>query len=65
MDTQTSRRLTDTACGTCELNTVTLRDIYDAVGSPTVFAVCNRTETPECLVEQTVNGALDDAFRPH
>jgi len=48
---------------TCDLNRVTLRDIYDAVGSPTVFAMGNRTESPECLVEQAVNEALDDAFQ--
>jgi DNA-binding IscR family transcriptional regulator len=42
---------------------VTLRDIYDAVGSPSVFAMGNRAENPACLVEQAVNEALDDAFR--
>jgi len=42
--------------------TVTLRDIYDAVGSPSVFAMGNRAENPACLVEQAVNEALDDAF---
>lgn len=48
---------------TCDLDTVTLRDIYDAVGSPAVFAMGNRADNPECLVEQAVNEALDDAFR--
>lgn len=48
---------------TCDLQTVTLRDIYDAVGAPTVFAMGNRSEHPDCLVEQAVNAALDDAFR--
>ncbi|HET7095371.1 MAG TPA: Rrf2 family transcriptional regulator [Thermomicrobiales bacterium] len=47
----------------CDLNAVTLRDIYDAVGSPAVFAMGNRRERPDCLVEQAVNDALDDAFR--
>lgn len=47
----------------CDLDTVTLRDIYDAVGSPEVFAMGNRVEHPECLVEQAVNEALDDAFQ--
>lgn len=46
----------------CDLREKTLRDIYDAVGSPALFAMGNRTETPACLVEQTVNAALDDAF---
>jgi hypothetical protein len=27
-----------------------------------VFALGNRMETPDCLVEQAVNAALDDAF---
>ncbi|MBA3946280.1 MAG: Rrf2 family transcriptional regulator [Herpetosiphonaceae bacterium] len=46
----------------CDLHAVTLRDIYDAVGSPTIFAMGNRTETPGCLVEQAVNESLDTAF---
>ena len=33
----------------CDLDTVTLRDIYEAVGSPSVFAMGNRVENPECL----------------
>lgn len=47
---------------TCDLATVTLRDIYDAVGAPTVFAMGNRNEHSACLVEQVVNAALEDAF---
>jgi Rrf2 family protein len=47
----------------CDLHAITLHDIYDAVGSPQVFAMCNRTEAPNCLVEQAVNAALDDAFQ--
>lgn len=47
----------------CDLHAVTLRDIYDAVGSPSVFAMGNRSEHPQCLVEQAVNHALDEAFR--
>lgn len=46
-----------------ELKDITLRDIYEAVGAPTVLAMSNRIENPQCLVEQVVNGALDDAFR--
>lgn len=42
---------------------VTLRDVYVALGSPEPFAMGNRSEAPTCLVEQAVNGALDDAFR--
>ena len=47
---------------TCDLRKVTLRDIYDAVGSPTVFAMGNRSEQPQCLVERAVNDALGSAF---
>ena len=47
---------------TCELNSVTLRDIYEAVGAPTVFAMGNRSEQPQCLVERAVNDALASAF---
>ncbi len=46
----------------CDLSAVTLRDVYEAVGEPTIFAMGNRSEAPGCLVEQAVNGALDDAF---
>jgi Rrf2 family protein len=45
------------------LEKVTLRDIYEALGSPDFFALGNRTESPGCLVEQSVNAALDGAFR--
>ena len=41
---------------------MTLRDIYEAIGSPDIFAIGNRTEAPGCLVEQSVNAAMDDAF---
>lgn len=47
---------------TCDLARVTLRDVYDAVGAPTVFAMGNRNEHSECLVEQAVNAQLADAF---
>ena len=46
----------------CDLDQVTLRDIYDAVGAPTVFAMGNRVEQPGCLVEQAVNQSLATAF---
>ena len=46
----------------CDLRQVTLRDIYEAVGSPTVFAMGNRIEQPDCLVEQVVNQSLACAF---
>lgn len=47
----------------CDLHAVTLRDIYIAVGEPTILAIGNRTEAPGCLVEQAVNAAMNQAFR--
>lgn len=47
----------------CDPATVTLADIYAAVGEPSVIAMGHRSEAPECLVEQAVNRALDGAFR--
>ena len=46
-----------------DLRTVTLRDIYVALGSPHIFAMGNRTEAPGCLVEEAVNATMDDAYR--
>ncbi|QDU00359.1 Rrf2 family transcriptional regulator [Gimesia chilikensis] len=48
---------------TCDLSQVTLLDIYTAVGSPTLFAMANRNEQTDCLVEQTVNASLQDTFQ--
>ncbi|TFW30810.1 Rrf2 family transcriptional regulator [Massilia horti] len=47
----------------CDLAKVTLYEIYTALGSPSLLAIGNRTEEPRCLVEQAVNGALDQAFQ--
>lgn len=46
----------------CDLDKVTLRDVYTALGSPGLLSIGNRSETPGCLVEQAVNAALGDAF---
>lgn len=46
----------------CKLSEVTLRDVYTAIGCPSLLAVGNRTEAPGCLVEQTVNATLSRAF---
>jgi len=46
----------------CDLSKVTLRDIYAALGSPSLLAIGNRTDTPGCLVEQAVNAALQQTF---
>ncbi|MGH2355340.1 MAG: Rrf2 family transcriptional regulator [Chloroflexota bacterium] len=46
----------------CDLSEVTLRDVYTALGCPSLLAIGNRTESPGCLVEQAVNAALNPAF---
>lgn len=45
-----------------DLASVSLRQLHEALGEPAIFAIGNRHETPECLVEQSVNAALDHAF---
>jgi Rrf2 family protein len=44
------------------LEDVTLYDVYEALGEPTILAMGNRTESPGCLVETAVNRALAGAF---
>lgn len=46
-----------------EFASITLRDVYFALGRPNLFAIGNRTNAPDCLVEQAVNAALDSALR--
>ncbi|WEF28106.1 Rrf2 family transcriptional regulator [Klebsiella aerogenes] len=43
-------------------NEVTLHDIYFALGSPTLFAIGNRSENPLCLVEQGVNRVMSETL---
>jgi DNA-binding IscR family transcriptional regulator len=45
-----------------DLTAVTLCDIYEALGRPEILAMGNRTDAPGCLVEQSVNAALGQAF---
>ncbi|WP_308364349.1 MULTISPECIES: Rrf2 family transcriptional regulator [unclassified Microbulbifer] len=45
-----------------DLESVTLYDIHLALGAPGVLALGHRTEEPDCLVEQAVNAAMNDAF---
>lgn len=45
-----------------DLADITMRDVYDAIGRPSLMAMGNRTEAPGCLVEQAVNAALDTSF---
>lgn len=46
----------------CDLDRVTLHDVYLALGAPSIFAMGHRSDEPECLVEQAVNAALATAF---
>src|SRR5579859_1315353 len=46
-----------------DLAEISLRDIYDALGEPSLLAIGNRTQAPDCLVKQAVNASLDAAFR--
>ena len=46
----------------CDLSKVTLRDVYVALGEPSILAMGNRTESPSCLVEKAVNAALGKSF---
>ncbi len=41
-----------------KLDSVTLADVYEALGMPALFSIGPRNESPGCLVEQAVNGAL-------
>lgn len=46
----------------CDLSKVTLRDIYEALGSPSLLSIGHRTESPGCLVEAAVNARLGKSF---
>jgi DNA-binding IscR family transcriptional regulator len=46
----------------CDLTRVTFRDIYEALGEPSLLAIGNRTEAPGCVVEEAVNASLSKSF---
>ena len=46
----------------CDLSQVSLKDVYDALGAPTLLAIGINLEHPACLVEQAVNRSLTSAF---
>ena len=46
----------------CDFSKLSLRDVYEALGEPSLLAIGNRTEAPGCLVEQAVNAALGRLF---
>ncbi len=47
----------------CKPSTVTLRDVYDALGQPALLAITNRNERPGCVVEESVNTVLSKSFQ--
>lgn len=47
----------------CDPAQTTLLDVYRALGSPTLFAIGNRSESPTCLIEQAVNAALNETLQ--
>ncbi len=44
------------------LDQITLLQIYEALGEPTLFAIGPAQDTPECLVEQAVDAHLAKAM---
>ena len=44
------------------LNAITMLDIYEALGAPTLFALGPANDNPTCLVEQAVDARLGSAF---
>jgi DNA-binding IscR family transcriptional regulator len=45
------------------LDAISLADVYDAVGRPSLFAFGHRLLDPRCAVERAVNDAVDGACR--
>lgn len=45
------------------LETISLKDIYDALGAAPVLSLGVHVEHPACMVEQAVNRALKSSFR--
>jgi Rrf2 family protein len=46
-----------------DLATVSLLDVYRAVGGPNLFAIGNEHPHPDCAVKHVVSAALDDALQ--
>ena len=47
----------------CDFKNVTLYDVYEAIGAPTMLAIGNRAESSKCLVEKAVATATGNAFK--
>ncbi len=47
----------------CRLQDVTLLDIYQAIGEPTIFSIGFDNQNPNCIVEKSVNTTLNEALK--
>lgn len=47
----------------CDLGSVTLLDVYRAVGTGRLFAIGFDNDNPDCLVERVVNSSMADALQ--
>ena len=45
-----------------DLASITLRQLHESLGEPAMFAVGSRNDASQCLVEQSVNAALEATF---
>ena len=46
----------------CGLETITLLDVYRAIGEPRLFSIGPHTDHPDCLVEQAVDARLKETL---
>lgn len=44
------------------LSEITLLAVYEALGRPNLFAIGNRSDHPDCLVEKNVNAVMSDTM---
>lgn len=44
------------------LSEITLLELYEALGSPGLFALAQSEDTPRCLMEQAANAAVEEAL---
>lgn len=47
----------------CELEKVTLLNVYQAIGEPKIFSIGFDNENPNCIVEKSVNTSLNEALK--
>jgi Rrf2 family protein len=45
-----------------DLASITLLDIYRALGNPSLLAIGHRSDNPDCAVERAVNAVLEESF---